>query len=644
MASGSEQQYLMLRRRIASFLLLAAFLALGGCRRKSENPSQTLLPAAVSATNLSSVDVAPVAAALSSPLASPSTPTPSAASAPSPPSSSENPPRPSGPIEFTDVTAQARIYFKHNNGAFGKKYLPETMGSGVCVLDYDNDGWQDILLVNSMDWPGHKSGNSFPALYHNNKDGTFTDVTRQAGLAVEMYGLGCAVADYDNDGYEDIYITTVGSNHLFHNLGNGKFADVTAKAGVADPGFSASAVWFDYDNDGKLDLFVAHYIDWSMATDQYCSLDNKNKSYCTPQRYKGQSSTLFHNKGNGTFENVTRRAGLYDPASKSLGVALLDYDNDGWLDLFVSNDTEPNKLYHNNHNGTFTDVGVAAGLAYGEAGTARAGMGTDAADYDNSGWQSLVLGNFTNEGMALYHNDGSGLFTDEAPSTGIARMSSKSLTFGTFFFDYDLDGLPDILAVNGHVSDDVNIVQPSVKYAQPPHLFRNLGKNKFQEMTAKLGAALPRPIVGRGAAYADFDNDGDLDLLITANNGPARLLRNDNGNQNDMLRVKMVGTRSNRDGIGAKVTVKTDNGLRLFGMVKTGSSYLSQSELPLTFGLGKPGTIKMVSLDIAWPSGQKDSIVSVKPNQFITVREGNGIISATPISFVLHSQSAVKSK
>jgi hypothetical protein len=559
------------------------------------------------------------------------------------PSASQSPPvavdsiakssRPSGPIEFTDVTAQAGIHFKHNSGAFGKKYLPETMGSGACFLDYDNDGWQDILLVNSMDWPGHKSGNSFPALYHNNRDGTFTDVTRQAGLAVEMYGLGCAVGDYDNDGYVDIYITTVGSNHLFHNLGNGKFADVTAKAGVADPGFSAGAVWFDYDNDGKLDLFVAHYIDWSIETDQYCSLDNKNKSYCTPQRYKGQSSTLFHNRGDGTFENVTRRAGLYDPTSKSLGVALLDYDNDGWLDLFVSNDTEPNKLYRNNHNGTFTDVAVAAGVAYSEAGTVRAGMGTDAADYDNSGWQSLVIGNFTNEGMALYHNDGSGLFTDEAPATGISRISTKSLTFGTFFFDYDLDGLPDILAVNGHVSDDISVVQPQVKYAQSPHLFHNLGKNKFDEVTAKLGSALQRPIVGRGAAYGDFDNDGDLDLVITANNGPARLLRNDNGNQNDMLRVKTVGTRSNRDGIGAKVTLKTNTGTRLFAMVKTGSSYLSQSELPLTFGLGKPGTVKTLGLEIVWPSGQKDTIPDVKPNQFITVKEGRGIISAQPIAF-----------
>jgi hypothetical protein len=563
-----------------------------------------------------------------------STPSPSPAPATQPASTAASPSRPSGPIEFTDVTSQAGIHFKHNSGAFGKKYLPETMGSGVCFLDYDNDGWQDIFFVNSMDWPGHNSGGkSLPALYHNNHDGTFTDVTQQAGLAVETYGLGCAVADYDNDGFDDIYITTVGSNHLFRNLGNGKFADVTAKAGVADPGFSASAVWFDYDNDGKLDLFVTHYIEWSIEKDQYCSLDNKNKSYCTPQTYKGQSATLFHNKGNGTFENVTQRAGLHDPASKSLGVALLDYDNDGWLDLFVTNDTEPNKLYHNNHNGTFTDVAVLAGVAFSESGRVRAGMGADAADYDASGRQSVLIGNFTNESMALYRNDGSGLFTDDAITSGIAQMSIQSLTFGCFFFDYDLDGLPDVFAANGHVSDDISVVQPTVKYAQPPGLFRNKGNKQFEDVSARLGRALQKPVVARGAAYGDFDNDGDLDLVITTNNGHARLLRNDNGNQNDMLRVKAIGTKSNRDAIGAKVTLKTNKGARLFAMVKTGSSYLSQSELPITFGLGKPEEGKTLTLEIAWPSGHKDSISDIKPNQMITITEGQGITSARPIAF-----------
>src|SRR6185503_18662276 len=275
---------------------------------------------------------------------------------------------------------------------------------------------------------------------------------------------------------------------------------------------------------------------------------------------------------NGTFENVTEKAGLNDPSAKALGIALLDYDSDGWLDLFVANDTEPNKLYHNNKNGTFTDDGIAAGVAFSAAGTPRAGMGVDAADYDGSGRPSLIIGNFTNESMALYHNDGSGLFTDEAPTSGIGKMSAQSLTFATFFFDYDLDGLLDVFAANGHVSDDISVVQPTVKYAQPPHLFHNKGKKKFEEVTAKLGRALNRAIVGRGAAYGDFDNDGDLDLLITTNNGQARLLRNDNANQNDLLRVRTAGTKSNRDGIGARIVVKTSKGRTVFGMVRTGSS------------------------------------------------------------------------
>jgi hypothetical protein len=561
--------------------------------------------------------------------AAPATETVAAAS----PSPSPTPPRPSGPIEFTDVTAQAGIRFKHNSGAFGKKYLPETLGAGCAFIDYDNDGWQDILLINSMDWPENKKRKSFPALYKNNKDGTFTDVTHQVGLGVEMYGIGVAVADYDNDGNDDIYITALGPNHLFRNTG-GKFTDVTSRAGVGDPGFSTSAAWFDFDNDGKLDLFVGNYVEWSVQTDQTCSLDGKNKSYCTPQTYKGQSATLYQNRGNGTFENVTARAGLNDPAGKTLGVALLDYDDDGWLDLFVANDTEPNKLYRNNHNGTFTDNAVIAGVAFSEAGTARAGMGVDAADYDGSGKQSVVIGNFTNESIALYHNDGSGLFTDEAAASGIGKMSAQSLTFACFFFDYDLDGMLDIFAANGHVSDDIAVVQPTVKYAQPPHLFRNRGKKKFEEVSAKVGRALTRAIVGRGAAYGDFDNDGDLDLLVTTNNGPARLLRNDNANQNDLLRVKTIGTRANRDGIGAKVVVKTSKGRTLSGMVRTGSSYCSQAELPLTFGLGKPEEGTTLNLEITWPGGQKETISNIKPNQSIVVQEGKGVNAPEAIVFV----------
>jgi enediyne biosynthesis protein E4 len=539
--------------------------------------------------------------------------------------------RPSGRVEFVDVTSQAGIHFKHNAGNFGKKYLPETMGSGVCFIDYDNDGWPDIFFVNSMDWPEHRTTKSYPALYHNNQDGTFTDVTKQAGLAVESYGLGCAVGDYDNDGFDDLYLTTLGSNRLYHNLGNGKFAEVTAKAGVASPGFSASAVWFDYDNDGKLDLFVTHYIEWSVEKDQYCTLDNKNKSYCTPQTYKGETSRLYHNKGNGVFEDVTKRAGLFDATSKSLGVALLDYDNDGWLDLFVTNDTEANKLYRNNHDGTFTDVGMTVGVGFSESGRVRAGMGTDAADLEQPGLPSIVIGNFTNEATAFYRTDGSGLFTDESIRSGIAQMTSQSLTFACFFMDYDLDGRLDIFAANGHVSDDIAVVQPTLRYAQPAGAYRNLGDRKFEDVSAKLGHALEKQVVARGMAYADIDNDGDLDLVITANNGSARLLRNDNGNQNDVLRVKLIGTKSNRDAIGARVTLSAANGLGETRMVKSGSSYLSQSELPVTFGLGKPGIAKGLRLDIVWPSGRKETIPGIMPNEVLTIQEAKGIVSTIPV-------------
>lgn len=555
---------------------------------------------------------------------------------PQPPPSAPTPvaaARPSGPVSFTDATAAAGIRFRHNNGAFGSKYLPETMGSGVCVIDYDGDGLQDIFFVNSSDWPGHVKTHSTGALYHNNGDGTFTDATRAAGLAVELYGMGCAVGDFDNDGKDDLYVTAVGGNRLFRNLGNGKFADVTAHAGVKDAGFSTGAVWFDYDNDGKLDLFVSHYVEWTSATDQTCSLDGKNKSYCTPEAYKGQSATLFHNKGNGVFEDVTKKAGLFDPSSKSLGVALIDFDEDGWLDLFVANDTQPNKLYRNNHNGTFTESAFSAGVAFSDAGKARAGMGADATDFDGSGHPGLVIGNFTNESLALYRNEGGGLFSDATPSSGIGPPSAKSLTFATFFFDYDLDGRPDIFAFNGHVADDISVIQPTLSYPEPPLLFHNRGGGKFDNVSDKVGAALKQAVVGRGAAYLDYDNDGDLDLVLNASNGPARLLRNNGGNANDVLRVKLVGTHVNRDAIGAKVTATLNNGSHQTQMVKSGSSYLSQSEFPLTFGLGKPASGKTVSLQIAWPGGHKETIAATPANQFVTVQEGKGIIEAKPIVF-----------
>lgn len=586
-----------------------------------------MLAAAVLACGCKSKPAPTQESPASQPAPAPHAAAPAAAPAPAVPQ------RPSGPIHFTDVTKQAGIHFTRNSGAFGRKYLPETMGSGVCIIDYNNDGWPDIFFVNSMDWPGHGTHKSYPALYRNNHDGTFTDVTKQAGLDVQMYGMGCTVGDYDNDGNDDLYVTALDHNYLFRNLGNGKFRDVTAQAGVGSSGFSTSAAWFDYDNDGKLDLLVDHYVDWSPATDKTCSLDGVHKSYCTPELYKGESITLYHNLGHGRFKDVTKAAGVYDPTDKALGIALVDYDNDGWLDFLITNDTQPNKLYHNNHNGTFTETGIVAGIAYSDAGKARAGMGTDAGDYDNSGRQSLVIGNFTNESIALYHNDGQGLFTNDALAAGIGLPSMQSLTFASFFFDYNLDGLPDLLALNGHVADDISVLQPSLHYAEPPFLFRNLGRGKFENVSDKIGADFRRAQVGRGAAYADIDNDGDLDVVLTTSNGPARLLRNDGGNENDMLRVRTIGTRANRDGIGARVRLTTSTGQHMNQMVKSGSSYLSQSQMPLTFGLGKPDPNKRVHLEIDWPGGHKDTISDIRPDQFITIREGQGIIASQPLPF-----------
>jgi enediyne biosynthesis protein E4 len=533
------------------------------------------------------------------------------------------------PIVFTDVTAQAGLHFTHNSGRSGKKYLPETLGSGCAFFDADGDGWPDILLINSKDWtPSAKK--SLPALYRNNRDGTFTDITRGSGLDVEMYGLGVAIADYDNDGRDDVYITALDGDHLFHNEGDGKFRDVTRSAGIHNANFGASAAWFDYDRDGKLDLFVANYVEWTPKLDLWCSMDGSTKSYCTPESYRGTRSRLFHNLGNGRFEDVAPQAGLADPTSKSLGVAVLDYNNDGWPDLFVSNDTQPNKLYRNNRNGTFTETGLAAGVAYGEEGIARGAMGVDSTDYDRSGRPHLLVGNFSNQMLGLYHNEGNELFIDQAPQSDVGRSSLLALTFAVFFFDYDLDGYPDIFTANGHIDEQINRVQPKITYRQPPLLFRNLGNGHFQNVTTQMGPAFNRPIVARGAAYADFDRDGDLDLLISTNNGPAYLYRNDGGNRNHWLTFRLSGTKSNRDGIGAKIRVRSSSGTQT-SVVHSGSSYCSQSDLAATFGLGRDAT---AYIEIEWPSGTKQSIGVLSADQFLSIDESRGIVAHQPASGV----------
>ncbi len=530
-------------------------------------------------------------------------------------------------ITFREITAQAGIHFTHNSGAFGKKWLPETMGPGCAFIDYDNDGWPDILLVNGTDFPGHtKSGATTPKLYHNNHDGTFTDVTAKSGLAVALFGMGAAVGDYDNDGFDDIFITAVGQSHLFHNNGNGTFTDVTKAVGLWGPSeFSTSAAWFDYDRDGKLDLVVSNYVQWSPQGDLYCTLDGAHKSYCTPESYKGTSVRLWHNLG-GKFEDATQKAGLNDPTSKSLGISIVDYNNDGWPDVLIANDTQPNKLYLNRKNGTFEEHAIAAGIAFSEDGIARAGMGVDAADYDRTGSASLIITNFSNQMISLYHNEGNGLFVDEAPRSEVGRATLVTLGFGCFFFDYDNDGWLDLFIADGHIENEIDRVQKRVSYAEPPHLFRNLGNGKFEEVTAKAGASFAAPKVARGAAYADINNDGALDVLVMTNGGAPHLYRNEGGT-NHSLRVKLAGTKSNRDGIGAIVRV-TSGGDKQWLMVKSGSSYLSQSELVLTFGLVQRN--KADTVEVQWPSGQVDKLSNIAAGQTVIIQEGKGVVGSRP--------------
>lgn len=528
--------------------------------------------------------------------------------------------RPAG-VRFADITKAAGIQFVHNSGRAGKKLLPETMGSGVALFDADGDGWLDIFFVNGRDWkPGARK--SLQALYRNNRNGTFTDISKGSGLDIQVYGMGVAVGDYDNDGKPDLYLTALEGDRLFRNLGNGKFQDVTAASGIKNASFGTSAAWLDYDKDGRLDLFVANYVQWSEDKDLWCSLDGATKSYCTPESYKGTSSKLFRNVGGGKFQDASQRAGVKE--GKALGVAVLDFNMDGWPDLFVANDTQPNQLYRNNKDGRFVEEGLESGVAFSEEGVARGAMGVDAADYDRSGRPHLLVGNFSNEMLALYHNEGSGLFVDEAPASAVGRASLLSLAFGVFFFDYDLDGLLDIFSANGHIEEEINRVQPRIHYRQPPLLFRNLGKGKFEPVAAAGMGQLHQPLVARGAAHGDIDRDGDLDLVITANHGPARLFRNDGGNRNKWLRIRTVGAKSNRDGIGAVVRVTSASG-KQWDLVRSGSSYCSQSDLALTFGLGRDANVTAIEID--WPSGAKQKLGGVPANQILTIQEGKGIVA-----------------
>jgi enediyne biosynthesis protein E4 len=526
-------------------------------------------------------------------------------------------------FRLTDVTSQAGISFQHNSGAYGGKLLPETLGSGCAFLDYDGDGWQDILLVNGMDWAGHKKQRSTLKLYKNNRNGTFTDVTRAAGLDVEMYGMGVAVGDYNNDGFPDVLITCVGQNRLFQNTGKGTFVDVTKKSGLAGrQAFSTSAVWIDFDRDGLLDLFVCNYVNWTPEHDVFCSLDGKHKSYCTPEAYRGETCWMFRNRGDGTFEDATASSGVFDASSKSLGVALLDYDQDGWPDLLVANDTQPNKLYKNLRNGKFKDVAVEAGIAFSPDGKARAGMGVAVGDFENSGRAGIAITNFDNEMIGLYRAGKSGAYDEIALAAGVGAPSKTTLGFGCAFLDVDLDGRLDLAVANGHIDETVRNIRGNVGYAQAPQLFLNAGGGKFREAAGEAGAEFASAKVGRGLACGDFDRDGDQDILLTTNNGSAYLYRNDQSAGHRAIRFHLVGTKSNRDAIGATVRIYSGGEMQM-RMVQGGSSYLSQSELPVTFGLGARDRIERMTVD--WPNGGTQEFKNLAVQKAYQVTENKGV-------------------
>jgi enediyne biosynthesis protein E4 len=553
-------------------------------------------------------------------------------------------------IRFSDVSAAAGIDFRHVNGAEGRKYMPETMGSGCAFLDYDDDGWQDVLLINSEPWSGvqawaprsgRRSGVRRPrtgrrtatmALYRNEGTGHFQDVTAAVGLDLPLYGMGAAVGDWDNDGYDDVAVTALGGVYLFHNR-NGRRFDLLddRSSGGASPGTGAlptptlpggwptSAAWLDYDRDGRLDLFVCHYVRWTPETDVYWSLDGVHKSYTTPEKYQGESCRLYRNVGAQGFVDVTQQSGILSNRSKALGVAVCDYDLDGWPDLLVSNDTEPTLVYHNQGDGSFREVGTELGVAVAESGKPKAGMGIDTGDDQNSGGEAVLVTNFAGEQISLYRRDATGQYLDEAAPAGVGLPSQRFLGFGTFFFDADLDGWLDIFVSNGHVMDDIERRNTGVSYAQPALLFLNDRQGRYLEVASSAGSALSVPQVGRGAAWGDYDNDGDLDVLLTANGGRARLLRNDRANGNGWLKLQLEGRPSNRNAFGARVQVWA-RGQMMTRTVKSGSSYLSTSDRRLTFGLGSAPRVEKV--EIRWPSGAVQSLGTVERDRWLRITEG----------------------
>ncbi len=525
---------------------------------------------------------------------------------------------------FTEIAEPAGLRFIHTNGAAGNFWYPELFGGGVASLDADGDGWPDLLFVNGTNW----SRDALPAhgLFRNNRDGTFSDISEASGLRTPgTYGLGATVADYDNDGRDDVFITSVDGGRLFRNEGGGRFRDVTRTAGIDNREFAVSAAWLDYDRDGLADLFIGNYVKWSPALEVRCGLGGE-AGYCGPDAYAPVAPRLYRNLGRGRFEDVTVRTGLDAPTDKAMGVAILDYDGDGWPDIFVGNDRVPAKLHRNDTRGGFVEEGVRAGIALSENGAARANMGVDAADYDRSGRPHVLVGNFINEMLGLYRNENGRTFVDVAPRSEVGRASLLSVTWAVFFLDYDLDGFLDIFAANGG-TDESQVRDRRARVSQPPLLLRNQGDGTFRNVTEAIGAEFARPIMGRGAAYLDFDGDGDLDIVITTLNGPVYLFRNDAADNHRWLRVRLRGAKSTRDGLGAVVRVRSASGEQ-WQMVRSGSSYASQSELTLTFGLGRDARVDRLAVE--WPSGARQQFENVGPDRLVTIDERQGLLVTAP--------------
>jgi hypothetical protein len=530
------------------------------------------------------------------------------------------------PITYTDVTKSARITFKQDSTQTEEKYYLETVGTGVAWLDYDQDGWMDIFFVQSAATDLYKPPQPLRcALYRNNGDGTFTDVTEKAGVGSEdLYGQGVAVGDFDNDGYPDLYVTGYGRAILYRNQANGTFSNVTGKAGVADEGgWSTSAGWFDYDKDGWLDLLVTNYIEWSPKNNIWCG-DHKPgyRSYCHPGNYKGQKTKLYRNQHDGTFADVSDASGISKPESKGMGVVLADFNNDGWTDIAIANDSWPNFLFLNRRDGTFEDVSLSSGVAASEDGHYEAGMGIDAADVDGDGWQDIYITHLDYELNRLYRNNHDATFDDATYRFGIDKakwLSGVSMKF----VDYDNDGWDDILQLNGAMLDNIHLYHPEVAYAEPLLMFRNTGNSRFEKVSDSLGPDFIRPVVGRGLATADYDNDGDLDIITNNRGDFPSLLRNDGGHANHWLSILLIGTKSNRDGVGASLRL-TSNGISQVQQAKGGMGYMSAHDPRIHFGLGKRTKIDL--LEITWPSGQIDRLANVPADQIIAVKEGTGIV------------------